>query len=166
MAFQKKRINWKQLRPNSLKEALRLCKDYAKDKHNLSVAGIADKFCEYGHEEVNEDLLYKWLSTTRMPLTLVKVYERICGINYVSEYLASTSNRLVIEIPTGKKATQREINELQANLVSVVGQLLRFYEGGAEIKEVQDNIMSGIKGLAFHHENVEKANQPELELDQ
>ena len=37
------RRNWKRVRPNSLTEALRLCKEFAQTKANMSIERIADR---------------------------------------------------------------------------------------------------------------------------
>ena len=58
------RRNWKRVTPNSLRDALRLCKDHALEKKNLSVERIADLM------GITADVLYKWLSNGRMPAML------------------------------------------------------------------------------------------------
>ncbi len=115
---------------------------------------------------VSADLLYKWLSNGKMPANLIPVYENICGINFVTDYLASTANRMVIEIPTGRDATPMEINDLQSSLADAVSLLIKFYNGEGDQDEVKDELLHGLKGLAYHHQNIEKADQPELELEQ
>ena len=37
------RRNWKRIQPTSLRNALELCKDHAKERHNLSVERIAEQ---------------------------------------------------------------------------------------------------------------------------
>lgn len=37
------RRNWKHIQPTSLRQALELCKDHAKERHNLSVERIAER---------------------------------------------------------------------------------------------------------------------------
>ena len=79
------RRNWKRVHPSSLHDALRLCKDHALEKRNCSVERkrIAELM------DVTADLLYKWLSNGRMPVSSVPAYEHICGINFVSRWLAA-----------------------------------------------------------------------------
>jgi hypothetical protein len=40
----KKRRNWNALQPSSLRQALELCKEYARERRNLSVERIAEKW--------------------------------------------------------------------------------------------------------------------------
>jgi len=56
MAFPKHKRNWKQVRAASLKEALRLCKDFSRELKNLSMEHIAELM------DASPDALYKWLA--------------------------------------------------------------------------------------------------------
>lgn len=158
MSFQKKRVMWKRVRPTSLRDAFRLCKDHAKDKKNHSVSRIAELMA------VTEDTLYKWLGNGRMPATLIPVYENVCGIHLVTEYLAASTGRVVIEIPTGKPACALEMNELQAISTEAIGKLIRFYSGDADLEETETALTNTLKAMAQHRVNIHKAEQPELEL--
>ncbi|MEJ1402530.1 MAG: helix-turn-helix transcriptional regulator [Candidatus Sedimenticola sp. (ex Thyasira tokunagai)] len=158
MPFQKKRRNWKRMRPTSLREALRLCKEHGREKKNLSVERIAELM------DVSPDALYKWLSNASMPAGKIANYEHICGCHFASDYLAASNNRLVIEIPTGKAATALDINELQATFTDALHKLIKFYSCEADQRETEDGLTHCLAGLAWHRENVHKADQPELEL--
>ncbi|HYE35491.1 hypothetical protein [Methylocaldum sp.] len=150
--------NWKRIQPTSLLHALRLSKDYAREKHNRSVERIADLI------GVSPDLLYKWLGNGRMPASLIPAYEMACGIDYVSHWLAVSGGKLVIDIPTGKAAKPGDIHELQELLNAATGNLLRFYGGKAEAAETLSAIQSAMEGLALHRGNVAKHAQPELDF--
>lgn len=158
MTFPKKRRNWKRVRPNSLREAFRLNKDYAAEKKNLSVEQIAELM------DVSVEALYKWLSNASMPAGKIQTYEYICGINFVSDYLAASANRIVIEIPTGKASSALEINDLQRVVNDAIGTLIRFYNGDAEQAATEAGLTEILLGVAWHRENVHKAEQPELDL--
>lgn len=82
MSFPHQRRNWKRFQPRDLREALRGCKDYARERKRLSVERIADLM------GVSADCLYKWLADARMPLASVQLYEHICGAHFVTDYLA------------------------------------------------------------------------------
>lgn len=73
------RPNWKHRRACSLAHALRLCKEYAQARRNLSVERIADRL------GVSPDCLYKWLATSRIPGILIPAFELACSAHYVSE---------------------------------------------------------------------------------
>src|SRR3990167_5568807 len=86
------RRNWKQVRPNSAIDALRLCKEYAQEKKNLSIERIADRM------GVTHDSLYKWLSSGKLPFNLLLAYELACGCHFASEWAAASSGKVVINI--------------------------------------------------------------------
>jgi len=151
---------WKRLQPNSLRDALRLCKDYALAEKRLSVERIADLM------DVTADLLYKWLSNGRMPVSLIPAYEHICGIDYVTRWLAAHAGRLLIDIPSGRAATAVEMQVLQEALNTATGQLLQFYAGRAQAPEALAAIQTAMQGLAWHRVNVQKTDQPELDLQE
>jgi len=150
--------NWKRVQPSSLRDALRLCKDHALEKRNYSVERIADLM------DVTADLLYKWLSNGRMPASSVPAYEHICGINFVSRWLAASEGYLVIQAPSGRSATAEDMHVLQELLNAATGQLLQFYAGRAEADAVLAAIQQGMEGLAWHKGNVQKHLQPEFEF--
>jgi len=158
MGFQKRKRNWKRVQATSLREAFRLCKDYARETKNLSVERIAELM------GVTEDSLYKWLANASMPAHLIPTYEHICGCHFATDYLALSNNRLVIEIPTGKAADARSMMELQGDLTRAAATLIEFYEGKAHLDDADAKVLLAIRGLAFHHDNIHKIEQPELEL--
>lgn len=152
------RQNWKRIQPNSLRDALRLCKDHALEKKNYSVERIADLM------GITADLLYKWLANGRMPASAIPAYELITGINFVTRWLASSTGHLMIPIPTGRNASAEDMHALQELLNDATGQLLQFYNNKAAPAAVLAAIQQGMEGLAWHKGNVEKHLQPELQF--
>lgn len=153
------RRDWKRVVPASLIEAFRLCKDYARERRNLTVERIAELM------GVTGDALYKWLATGRMPANLIPPYEHICGIDFVSRHLATSAGKLVVDMPTGRQITPADVQELQAFLNTAVGAVLGFAAGNVEAPQVLSDIEAGMGALAWHRANVKKSDQPELELD-
>lgn len=158
MSFLPKQRDWKRIRPTSLREAFRLCKEHAREKKNLSIDHIAELL------DATPDALYKWLSNASMPSGKIQAYECICGIHLVTEYLAATGNRIVIEIPTGRAVDALEINHLQLVINDAIGTLIRYYNGGADQASTEAGLTEILRGVAWHRENVHKSAQPELEL--
>lgn len=152
------RRNWKRAQPNSLRDALRLCKDHAQERKNYSVERIAELM------DVTPDLLYKWLSNGRMPVSSVPAYEYICGINFVTRWNAASAGYLIIKAPVGNNASAADMHALQEALNAAAGQLLQFYSGKADADAVLAAIQCGMEGLAWHKGNVEKHAQPEFEF--
>ena len=146
------------MRAGSLREAFRLTKEYGRERKNFSVERIAELL------DCSPDALYKWLSNGSMPSGKIQAYEHICGIHLVSEYLAASANRIVIEIPTGKAANAADISELQAVISESVTKLIRFYRGEADQLETEDALTGVLNSVAWHRVNVHKTDQPELNL--
>ncbi|MGH8782081.1 hypothetical protein [Paraburkholderia sp.] len=152
------RRNWNRIVPTSLPQAFRLGKDYASEKRNLSVERIAELMA------ITDDSLYKYQATGRMPATLIPVYENVCGVNFVSRYLAASSGNLVIPVPTGRTVAPVDVRELQTVLNDAVGAILDFAVGRRQADETLAAIHAGMCALAWHHGNVERADQPDLEF--
>ncbi|MAO60910.1 MAG: hypothetical protein CL543_09135 [Alcanivorax sp.] len=154
------RRRWKTRVPTGLRQAMEWCKEYARDVHNLSVERIAE-----GMGMADHWTLYKWLQNGRMPAVMVPAYERTCGINFVSRWLAASGGRLVVEIPTGKKASARDVMSLQSEVGNAIAALIDFYEGKTESDATLAKLQGAMEGLAHHHRNVEQHRTPELPLN-
>jgi len=151
-------INWKKARAKTLPEAFWLVKEYAKAKRNLSVARIAELM---GMED--ESLLYKWMKGS-MPVHKLHSFEYVCGANYVSLYLASSDNKLLIDIPTGKTLQDVSVMDMQGTFNDAVGLLIKFASGQANVEETVAALTRSMSDLAYHRENVQKAEAPELDF--
>ncbi|MBS1186700.1 MAG: hypothetical protein H6R04_718 [Burkholderiaceae bacterium] len=153
------RRNWNRIQPSSLRNALELCKDFAKARRNLSVERIAEQMGLTDHWTV-----YKWIQSGRIPANMIRPYEAACGINYLTRWLAASSNHLLIEIPSGRTVNTEGVQALQESLHAAVGTLIQFYGGKAEADETLATIQNAMEGLAFHRANVKKHAEPELDL--
>lgn len=153
------RRNWKKLQPTSLRHALELCKEHAREKQNLSVERIAERMGEADHWA-----LYKWLQNGRMPAVAIPAYEAACGIDYVTRWLAARDGKLLIEMPTGRILNSEDVSELQGLLHTAVGALIEFYHQEKPANETVADITNALASLAWHKGNVEQHNQPQLDL--
>lgn len=151
--------NWKRVHATSLRDALKLCKDHAQDKHNRSIEQIAERMGLADHW-----VLYKWIANGKMPAVMIPAYEAACGIDLVSRYLATRAGRMVIDIPRGKRADADDMQALQGVLHEAIGALLKFYGGEQEADDTLAAVQQGLESLAWHRGNVQKTTQPELEL--
>lgn len=155
-----RRRNWNKIQPTSLRQALELCKDHARETRNLSVERLAERIGLTDHWT-----LYKWIQTGRIPTNMIGPFEDACGIDFVTRWLAGSKGKLLISIPTGRRVKALDIQALQEQLTSAVGQLLAFYDGRIPVEDALAAIHSGMCGLAWHHVNVSKHLQPELNLE-
>jgi len=153
------RRNWKKVRATSLRHALELCKDHAKDTRNFSVERIAEEMGEADHWT-----LYKWLQNGRMPAVQIPAYEAACGVDFVTRWLATRSGKLLIDVPTGRKLKATDVAELQNKLHAAVGELMQFYKGDSDAEQALAAITHSMESLAWHKGNVEQHDQPQLEL--
>lgn len=151
--------NWKQYRPTSLPDAIRACKDYALEKKGLSVARICVFLC------TNEDTFYKWASTDRMPALVIPQFELICGCHYVSDFLSAHAGRIVIPMPKGQKATESALLAVNQACADAVSTLAKFYANPASVDTgaLLAQLRQHLEQVAFHHGNVQRYHQPELE---
>lgn len=153
------RINWKNIQPTSLTHALRLCKDYAIERKRLSVERIADLM------GVTHDSLYKWLSTGRMPAVLIPAYEHACGVQFVTRWLAVSSNKLIVDMPTGRQASNQDIQSLHLNFSQAIAQLINFYNGTETADNTLASLQTILQDLVGHRENVLHYHNPQLALE-
>ena len=157
MRIPKTKAAWKRLQPSNLKEALRYCKEYARHFNRLTVPAIAEMM------GVSDDLLYKWLSTGSVPANLIPMYEHLCGIDYVTQYLAYRSHKLLIDIPTGKAASEIGVAEIQQISANAMSLLIKFYRDGEDLEKTTTALTQLMGGIAFHRVNIH--TQPELEFE-
>lgn len=154
------RRNWKLVRPTSAIDALRLCKEYAQEKKNLSIERIADRM------GVTHDSLYKWLSAGRLPFILLPAYEHACGCHFASEWAAASAGKVVVNIPTGRAVTQGDLVELNTGFGAALQLLADFYNapGKADATVTLAALTSHLSQVAWHHANVASYTTPELEF--
>lgn len=154
------RRNWRRVYPTSLRHAIELCKEFALERRHLSVERIAERMALESHW-----VIYKWIESGRIPAVSIPAYEHVCGADFITRWLASTSGKLLVEIPTGRAASAQEMHQLQEVTNSAVGKLLNFYAGNASAEETLAAVAQALEGLAWHKANVEKSHQPELTLE-
>ena len=153
------RKNSHRVNPISVRHAMELCVNHAKAQRNLSVDRIVDLMGESSTSTV-----YKWLESGRMPVVKVRGFEHVCGVDYVTRYLAHSNNKLLLDMPTGRKAEHRELNELSLAAHQVIAMLIGFYDNEQTADETIAAIKVLMEDLAHQHGNVAKHQQPELLL--
>jgi hypothetical protein len=145
--------------PTSFTEALRMCKDYAKTNKNLSVERIAD---EMGLTAVR---LYQHLESGDMPFNRVRSFQRACGCNYVTQYMAHGDDCVLIKIPNGKKMSDEQMLNINSSFHKALSHLTSFYQNAANPELVVAALTDHMATTAWHRANVEKHLQPELDFD-
>lgn len=149
---------WKNLRPTSLPRAIEACIDFARENKNASVDRIADWM------GLNSKFtLYKWIANGRIPAVEIPAFEHACGCTYITDYLGHAAHKLLIDIPTGRGNTD-DVAALQSACAEAVSSISRFHRGQANAEQTLGRIRDAMSHLAFHHVDVEKAQQPELEF--
>lgn len=155
------RRNWSKAQPKSLRNAMELCLDYAKLKHNRSIETVAELM-----GEVNKWTLYKWIEAGSLPLRLLHPFEHACGIDFVSRWLVISRGKLIIDIPIGRKGGPEDIQALQASAHDAIGAVITFYSDRADAATTLAAVQTAMEGFAWHRLNVEKYHQPELPFDE
>lgn len=154
-----RRLN--QAQPTSLREAMKLCLDHAREKHNRSVERIGDLMGLSSHWQI-----YKWLENGRLPSILIHPFELACGADFITRYLAHSSGKLTIDIPVGKTASTKDLNRLQADFSDAFGLLVRFYDQGEHPEETMSALLTLMEHLGWHRVNIPKHEFPELDFRQ
>ena len=150
---------WKTARPRSLRHAIELCSKFALDKNNISVEGIAELMGLPSHWT-----LYKYMENGRMPAILIRPFEYACGCTYITQYIAISANKLIFDIPTGKKPNDTDLLELNNACNDAIKLLIQFYKGEAKAEDAINAITNVMSSLVSQRENVIKTKTPELEL--
>lgn len=155
------RRNWKRATPTSLTNAMQLCIDYARDRHNLSVERIADSM---GLSSVNT--LYKWIGSGRMPSNMIRPFELACRCPYVyvTQHIASSAHKLVCDMPKVKASPSEDILALQESFSTAVSTLAKYYRDGSSPDETLAQLTQLMTDVASHRQRVEDHAEPELAL--
>lgn len=151
--------NWKRRQPGSLRQAMEWNLEHARVRHQRSVDRVADLM-----GLASKWALYKWLESGRMPAILIRPFEQACGIDFVTRYIGHSSHKLLVEIPTGQRASSTDINALQASFAEAVGLLLRYYDGQAEADDALGALFTTMEQLAWHQGTIERHRQPEFDF--
>ena len=151
--------NWNRIMPRTTLEAMRLCKDYAKAKKNLSVERIADRM------GVSADNLYAWLGNGKMHLSLVQSYEQVCGCHFVSDHLAHAQGKLTVAIPSGRDLQDTDLLKMHGSFAATMALLAGFYAGKTDAAETLNALTQHMQAAAWHRGNVQKHLQPEFDFN-
>lgn len=151
--------NWKRYVPGSTLEAVRACKDYAIERHGLSVERIADRL------GVSADLLYKWLTNGQMHATLIPAYEGICGCHFISDHFTHAHGKLAVLIPAGRDLDDEDLLAMHQSFSAAMALLAAFYAGRADMPTTQAALTAHMEATAWHRANLAAHEQPELALN-
>lgn len=106
---------------------------------------------------------YRWMSDLSMPLNRLFQFEEFCGARYISEHLCvADGQRIVIDIPTGRRPSIADIAQLQRVFADAAAALCHYYESGDERDAVITSLTTAITQAAYHRANVAKDRAPEL----
>lgn len=151
--------NWRRVQPTSLRHALELSKDHAREMKRRSVERIAELMGEESHWTV-----YGWLRDGSIPGKKIPAFQHACGCDFVTRWLAHSEGKLLIDIPPGRQVHAEDMQQLQGTLNSAVGALLGFASGRLDADQVGAEIHAALEALAWHRENAARYRQPELDL--
>lgn len=106
------------------------------------------------------------LATGRIPGILIPTFEMACGAHFISDWLATSAGRMVIPMPTGRKATEAELLQISEDCAASMRKLAAFYAdpSKADTTELMELLQRHLEQVAFHHHNVGRYQTPELEF--
>ncbi|MBN8714391.1 MAG: hypothetical protein J0H50_10540 [Xanthomonadales bacterium] len=131
---------------------------FAQENDRSSVERIGDLVGE------SKWTIYKWIESGSIPAKKIAGFELACGRCYITEYLATSARKLVIDMPTGRLPLGSDIHALQESCTAAIGALLRFAEGKADAADTADHLTAAMTRLAHERAQVERHAQPELPL--
>lgn len=149
----------KQKSAHSLRHAIELCLDHARNHKRLSVDRVADQL-----GLANKWTLYKWMESGRLPATLIRPLESVCGTDCITRYLALSAHKLIIDMPRGNTAQESEINDTQAAFAAALTALIEYYRGRCDTETTLTELHDVMARLAGHREHVLAHAEPELDL--
>lgn len=152
------RRNWKRVHARSLRHGMELCLEYARERQ-LSVDRVADLM-----GLSSKWTLYKWLENGRIPAILIPSFEHVTGAHFVTDFLTGTARKIPIDIPRGTKPKDMSVAQLQCSFADALTFLVEFYDDRAEAADVLESLSHLLSQVAWHRENVQRADQPELAL--
>ncbi|MCY1558393.1 hypothetical protein D9M68_953240 [compost metagenome] len=95
----------------------------------------------------------------------MRPFESACGIDFVTRWIAASAGKLLVDIPTGRKLADSDVLELHQGFGDALRLLTDFYAGKADAPATLAALTSHMQQVAFHHGNVTKHLNPELEFD-
>ncbi len=105
----------RQAKATSLDHAIELAKRHAKEQHRPSKV-MADLM------GVELKTYYRWLLDNTLPLNRIAQFEALTGSRFISEYLSVLhGDRVVIEIPRGRKGKAADKQQLAAEMPHQAG---------------------------------------------
>lgn len=149
---------WNTWQPSCLQEAVEGCLGYALDKHRRTVDRIADLVGE------SKWTVYKWVQSGGIPAKKIAGFEHACGAHYVTRYLASSARKLLVDIPTGRLAAPSDVAALQSSCTAAIAALIDFAAGRSSAANTHASLTAAMTALAFERAQVERHDQPELNL--
>lgn|SRR5438445_3858667 len=151
--------NWASYRPVSLQDAIEACVELARERHQMSIDRIAD---EMGLP--SKWTLYKYIESAGIPARLIRPFEAACRCTFITQHLAASARKLLIDIPTGRKVGPSDIQAVQAACTAAIGALLDFSIGKSNAVITVAQVTEAIERLARERAEVERHAQPELAL--
>lgn len=147
------------IQPCSLRNALELCKDHARERLNRSIERVADEMGITDHWT-----LYKWLQTGRIPANLIRPYETACGIDYVTRWIAVNAGKMLVDMPTGRSLTGTDVVVLHNGFGSALQLLTDFYAKKGNAAQTLAALTSHLEDVAWHRANVAQHEEPEFDF--
>ena len=151
------RRNWNKVSADNISSAMELCLEFAKEKENLSVDRIADRM-----GLPNKWNIYKWMENGRIPAVELLRFEDACRASFVTKYLATAKDMMLIEMPIGKKVKEVDIMQMHGKFNEAMTLLVNLAAGEASVEETVAALTAFMCDLAYHRENVKKISAPEL----
>lgn len=153
----------KSVRAKDIADAVQLCKDNA-EAHTKGKPGALNVERIAGKMGILTNTLYNYLGNGKIPANLILSLENTCGFGFITQYLAHSHDCLLIPVPSGRKASKKDIIELQTFMLTVSQELLKLDEKTTNLAELSDDILKLMQDLAYQRHNTEKLMNGQREM--
>tara|TARA_Y100000588_G_C14281520_1_gene937737 strand:- start:21747 stop:22121 length:375 start_codon:yes stop_codon:yes gene_type:complete len=114
---------------------------------------------------MSTDMLYKRLGSGDMPASLLIPYMAATGRVYPLIYMAQSLDKLVVDMPKGKKPTHASLTHLNQFANQVIGLIMQLEEGSGNTDHVANQIVLLMQDLAYQKIEVEQLDEPQQSFD-
>ena len=108
--------------------------------------------------------MYKWLHTGCIPANLIRPYESACGIDYVTRWIAASTDKMLVDIPTGRRLEGTDVVALHNGFGAALQLLTDFYASKADPEATIAALTAHLQDVAWHRANVAQFSAPELDF--
>lgn len=123
--------------------AVHACVEHAKSVLFRNIGDVAAAM----QTNPTRDAVYKWVQTGRMPLAEIAEFERVCGANHISAYLARCGGSVLVKAPVAEGLCQLDFARIQCQVAKAVLATSTALVDPAQTHDAMNAINVAVQGL-------------------